>query len=763
MNGNKASLISRALNCFKTGDLNGAEQMLKNILADHPNNFDALHLLGVINAIGGAHNEAELLYKKALRINENHEELRVNLTLALVAVGKFGEALVNVEKALSLNSKNIGAHLTHGNILRELRRHGEALTSFDRALSINPNYAKAWLNRGTTLNELKCYDEALASFDRALSINPDYAEAWSNRGNALGQLNRHDEALASFDRALSINPDYAEAWSDRGIIFSELKRHDEALANLNQALNIDPNYAEAWSNRGIVFSELKRHDEALANFDQALNINPDFAEAWSNRGNALGLLKRYDEALASFDRALAIESNMAYCFGDWLHAKMMLCDWHEIEDAFRMLLNKVNAGTKASNPFSFLAVPSSPIQQRQCAEIYVQDKFPGSTTPLCTNEKYSHSRIRVAYLSADFHNHATAYLMAGLFEAHDKARFETTAISFGPDAVDEMRARLSASFGRFIDVRNKNDREVALLLREMEIDIAIDLKGFTLDGRPGILAHRPAPVQVNYLGYPGTLGADYMDYILADRHVIPAEHQTYYAEKIVYLPDTYQVNDAGRSIAARTLTRAESKLPETGFVFCCFNNNYKIIPEVFDIWMRLLGRVKGSMLWLLESSVTTSRNLRHEAEQRGVAPERLVFAPRMRLDEHLARHRLADLFLDTLPINAHTTASDTLWAGLPVLTCAGNAFAGRVAASLLNAVGLPELVTGSLDEYEAMAFELATNSLKLLSLREKLARNRLTYPLFDTTLFTKHLESAYTKMWERQQSGLPPDHIYVEA
>jgi predicted O-linked N-acetylglucosamine transferase (SPINDLY family) len=353
--------------------------------------------------------------------------------------------------------------------------------------------------------------------------------------------------------------------------------------------------------------------------------------------------------------------------------------------------------------------------------------------------------------------------MAGLFEAHDKERFEITAISFGPDDNGDMRKRLQRSFDRFVDVRDKSDHEISILLQQGEIDIAVNLGGFTAGSRTGVLANRAAPVQVSYLGYPGTMGAEYVDYILADPHVIPPEHRASYAEKVVYLPDSYMVNDSRRAIADHTLSRAETGLPENGFVFCCFNNNFKITPDIFDIWMRLLHKVKGSVLWLSENSTVASNNLRKEAWRRGIPAERLIFAPRMKLvEEHLARHTLADLFLDTLPYNAHTTASDALWAGLPVLSCTGNAFAGRVAASLLHAIGLPELVTATLAEYEALALKLATMPDMLAGIRAKLARNRTTHPLFDTDRFRRHMEAAYITMWERYQHGESPASFAVQ-
>jgi predicted O-linked N-acetylglucosamine transferase (SPINDLY family) len=351
--------------------------------------------------------------------------------------------------------------------------------------------------------------------------------------------------------------------------------------------------------------------------------------------------------------------------------------------------------------------------------------------------------------------------MAELFERHDRNKFEILGISSGPDRRSEMRSRLIAAFDRFVDVRRLSDADVARLLREAEADIAVDLKGFTQNCRPSILAHRPAPIQVNYLGYPGTMGAEYIDYIVADEFVIPRDHQIHYSEKVVYLPDCYQVNDRKRKIAERPPARAEVGLPEHGFVFCCFNNNFKMTPRIFDIWMRLLQRVDQSVLWLLQGSTAAESNLRREAQVRGINPSRLIFAPRMKLQQHLARHRLADLFLDTLPYNAHTTASDALWTGLPVVTCAGTTFAGRVAGSLLQAVGLPELVTNALEDYEALALRLATQQGLLQEIKGKLAKNRLTTPLFDTGRFCGHIEAAYTAMWDIHQRGEPPKAFMV--
>jgi protein O-GlcNAc transferase len=429
-----------------------------------------------------------------------------------------------------------------------------------------------------------------------------------------------------------------------------------------------------------------------------------------------------------------------------------------IVDAVR---DDVRAGRKSGEPFGYQGVSDSLQDLRRCAEILAAERFPPSSA-MFSDSRYENAKIRIGYLAGEFRQQATAVLMTGLFELHDRTRFETVAFDNGWDDGSELRGRIEKAFDEMVDISRLSDYEAATMIRQKRIDILVNLNGYFGHGRQGVFSHRAAPIQVNYLGFPGTLGADYIDYIVADRHVLPPEHEAFYTEKVVRLPDSYQANDSKRRIAERTPTRAELNLPDRGFVFCCFNNNYKVTPQMFDVWMRLLRNAPGSVLWLLEDNPEASRNLRREAERRAVAAQRLVFAPRVKLDEHLARHRLADLFLDTLPYNAHTTASDALWAGLPVLTCMGSAFAGRVASSLLHAIGLPELITHRVEDYEALALKLAATPDLLQDLRTRLAQNRTVFPLFDTDRFRRHIESAYLQMWERYQREQPPEGFDVQ-
>jgi protein O-GlcNAc transferase len=610
---------------------------------------------------------------------------------------------------------------------------------------------------------LKRFDAALASYDKALALKPDYPVAVSNRGNVLKELKRYDEALKCYDDAIALAPDYAEAFNNRGMTLNELRRFEDALAAYDKTIALKPGFLEAHVNRGIVLNNLGRLEEAVTSFGEALALKPDHADAFYNRANTLNNLKRYDEAVLDCDRALAIKSDPKYVEGLRLQAKMQICSWNGFRGDSSHLASAIADGKHVAQPFTLLPMPAGSQIQRRCAELFIADRYPAAAVPLWRGERYAHERIRVGYVSGDLREHPVAVLAAGLFEHHDKTRFETIAISFGSGEPDGMTERLKGSFERFFDVRGKGDREIAALLRDLEIDIAVDLNGFTGDARPNIFAERPAPAAVNYLGYAGTLGCNYWDYIVADAFAIPEQCHDRYAEQVVSLPGSFMPNDDSRKISAHTPSRTEAGLPEQGFVFCCFNNSYKLTPDAFDIWMRLLREIAGSVLWLSASNPGAMQNLRAEADKRGVSPERLIFAPRVASNEdHLARVRLADLFLDTLYYNAHTTACDALWAGLPLITHPGETFASRVAGSLLSAVGLPELIAPSLAEYEALALKLAREPNLLADVRQKLARNRKTHPLFDTARFTRRMEAAYRTMWERAQRGEPPQSFAVD-
>ncbi len=615
--------------------------------------------------------------------------------------------------------------------------------------------------RGFALHEQGRLDDAYRVYQEVLRQQPNHFDALHMAGVIALQTGRAERGVELIGRAIRLNGNIAATYNNLGNGLRALKRLEEAVASYDNAIALKPDYASAYYNRGIALRDLQRHADAIASYDRAIALQPDHAEAYYNRGVALEDLARHEEAAASCEKAIAIDPDHRYALGCALGNAQKICDWTRTSKLAADLKDNIINGKRIIAPFALLGQLDDPWLHLQCARRFSQDKVTTRPPPLWTGTVWRHDRIRIAYLSADFREHAVAYQIVGLLESHDRSKFEVLGVSLGAEGRGDMRARLARTMDEFHDVRTKNDLEAATLLSGLEIDIAVDLGGHTGNARPGILAHRPAPIQVSYLGYPGTMGTDFIDYIVADKMVLPFDQQPFFTERVVHLPDCYQVNDAKRRIAQCTPTRREAGLPGQGFVFCCFNNNYKITAPVFEVWMRLLRTTPDSVLWLVHSNSAAERNLRAAAAVRGVDPARLVFADRQPVAEHLARHRLADLFLDTLPYNAHGTASFALWAGLPVLTCQGRAFAGRVAASLLHAVGLAELVTDSLRDYEALAMRLATDAPRLHRLRETLARNRLSHALFDTDRFCRNIESAYTTMWELWQRGERPRSFSV--
>ena len=630
------------------------------------------------------------------------------------------------------------------NLARLAQKDGnvmEAARLYRQIVAASP-IPEMMVNLGNVLAQLGRSDEALAQYDLALKQNGNLFEALFNRGNLYLETGHAMEALADYEKAVMIRSDVPGLWNNRGTALRRLRKLEAALHSYERAVALAPIHVNALTNRAIALFDLRRLDQALTASEAALVVQADFAEALYVKGNILRDLGRLLDAQASFEQALQKAPNHAFALNGLAQTSAVLCDWAKTASLAPRLKSDVQAGRALIQPFVLMGYTEDAALLRRCAENYVHRVAPAQP-PLSGRRLYGHDRIRLAYLSADFHQHPTAQLMVELFEHHDRSRFEVNAFAFGPDDGSAMRQRLVKAFDRFEDVRPLSDLEIARLIRAWEIDIAVDLNGHTHEARPGIFSHRPAPVQVNYLVYPGTTGANYMDYVLADRIVLPLDQQAFFSEKIVHLPDCYQANDATR-IVAPAPSRAGAGLPESGFVFCCFNNSWKIAAPVFDIWMRLLQRVPDSVLWLLESPARD--NLRTEAQARGIDTDRLIFAPKLPPDRHLARHQLADLFLDTLPYNAHTTCSDALWAGLPVVTCYGKAFQARVAASLLKAIDLPELVTIRPEDYEALALDLAKNPALLKATRDKLQRNRLTTPLYDSERFRKNIEAAYEAM-----------------
>jgi predicted O-linked N-acetylglucosamine transferase (SPINDLY family) len=698
------SLIDQAVALHRGGRLADAEQLYRQALAADPRDFAARHFLGVIRA----------------------------------QQGRPEEGLAEIEAALALRPDDAEALLNRANMLKSLGRATEALAGFTDALAARPGWPQALNNRGTVLQALERFDEALADYDAALAAAPNYPEALNNRGSVLQDLKRPAEALTAYDQALRLDPRFAAAFNNRGSALLDLRRFADALGCFDRALALRPNDAETLSNRGNALQGLMRQDEAVASYDRALAIRPDFPEALNNRGSALQELKRHAEALASFDAALETPGQ-PHAFGGAAMAALNLCDWKRAESIGAQIERRVAAG-EAIPPWTLTGYTGDEKLLLACARNVIRLRFPAPPQPLAT-VPYGHDRIRLAYISSDFCHHPVATQIAELIEKHDHTRFEVIGISTGMDDGSAPRRRLIAGFDAFHNVHEQSPQAIAALIRKLEVDVLVDLNGHTKGDNLDAMALRPAPVQATWLGYAGTTGADFVDYVIADAIVAP--DPSAFSEKIAHLPGSFFVTDATRDIG-KAPTRRQAGLPTDGFVFCSFNNNWKITAPVFAIWMRLLGQLPGSVLWLKRPGDAALGNLQAAAREHGIDPARLVLADNAPLDVHLARYGLADLFLDTLPYNAHATSCDALWGGLPVLTCKGTAFAGRVAASLLHAARLPELITETPQAYEALALELARDPARLKGYRDRLAKRDT--PLFDTTAFARKIEAAYTEM-----------------
>lgn len=751
--------LREGLAAHRQGRLTAARDLYFAVLAAHPESFQAWHLLGLIALQMNDPVAALELFEKALVFNPHCAPAHNDRGSALLMSGRLDEALESYQRAIELKGDYAEAFFNRGNVLLDLQRHRAAIDSYDGALALRTDFAAAYANRGLARSCLEQKEAAIADFDRALAIQPDNAESLCFRADALRDLKRYHAAVLDYDQAIERNPHLAEAHNGRGSALAALKDFPAAFSCYGRAIEIKPDFYQAYSNRGNVSKALGQWQAALDDYSQALSFNPHFAEAHFNRAEAMRRLRQFEAASAAHDRAFALKPDLPFLLGHRLHAAMQVCDWRATDAILSALTAGLERGEPVSPPFAVLAVTADAALQRRAAEIWVREECPADPTLGALPRSNRHDRIRIGYFSPDFRQHPVSALTAELFETHDRSGFEIAAFSYGPDTGDEMRLRLQSAFDRFIDVRERSDLEIASLARRMQLDIAVDLGGFTEDCRPGILALRAAPLQAGYLGYPGTSGAPYMDYLIADATLVPTSHRQHYSERILSL-HSFQPNPSKRPTAADPPAREDLGLPRDGFVFCCFNTNYKITPAMFDVWMRILGNVPASVLWLRSDEPIAMANLRREARARGVAAERLVFAANLpSMQAHLARYGAADLFLDTFPYGAHTTASDALWAGLPVLTCLGDAFASRVGASLLNAIELPELVATTMQQYENLAIQLAGSARRLAQLRRRLIANRHTAALFDVSRYTRDLESAFGRIYDRYQAGLAPEHV----
>ena len=622
----------------------------------------------------------------------------------------------------------------------------KALNLYLEIIKTEENNPQLLFLLGTACVQLEKTEQGINYLERSLSIKPDNASAHSNLGNALKNLNRYEEALTSFDKAINLNPNFADAYSNRGVILQEMRRYDEALQSYDKAIRINPNHFFSHGNRGITLKDLNRYDEALNSYDRAIEINPNFIEAYNNKGNALKDLKRYEEALYNYRKVFDLKPEYEYNLGRVLHFSMIICDWSNYNKLNEKINTDLEKKIKVMEPFSFLGISDNPEHAKNVAEIFVKNKVTKNLKVEPITKKYNHKKPRIGYFSGDFHDHPVLQLMMDVFKNHDKTKFDIFGFSYGAKKNDKWRIEVIKYFNQFKDIHKVSDKEVLDITRNLELDIAIDLSGLTGNPRSGLFSSRVAPIQINYLGYPGTIGADYMDYIIADEIIIPKENFKHYFEKVLYLPDCYQPNMECRDISKKEFKRSDFGLPERAFIYCSFNNNYKITPDIFEIWMKILNNVHNSVLWILKSNEKATLNLKKEAEIKGINPDRIVLADHLSNDEHLKRIELADLFLDTFPYNAHTTASDAARMGTPIITLKGNSFQSRVGASILNCIAMNDLVTNNKKDYQNLAIELGTNPEKFDKLKKSFKNSVKTSSLFDSNKFTKNLEDLYLKI-----------------
>ena len=718
-----------------------------------------------INELITLYNQGELtlVIAKARRLIKNFPKAYViwnMLGSAYLGLGELTRAANAFKTVINLKPEIPEAYNNFGVVLYNLGDLVRSSYILNKAIEIKVDYVEAFNNLGNTLKKQNKINEALEKYFKCLSIKPDYSEAYNNIAIIFKEQKKYEEAILYYNKAIALKPNYDAAISNLGELFLKKNELEKAIEYLNKAISINPNLSEAYNNLGNVFYKKGEYGKAINFYNKALSINPISHQFNDNIGDAFKKKGNLFKAIKYYEKVLSIMPNLERVRAKKLHLQASISDWKLIKQD-SIFFDKLGATNQSITPFSLLSLEDSPKRHKKRSVIYSKNKFLQKPLPFDFKIREIDEPIRIGYFSSDFKEHPVAYLIAKVIEKHNKGQFQVYGYSIRETEKDSLYKRLVKSFDVFKDLSHLSDKEAALLARKDGIDIAIDLNGYTQNSRTGIFAYRIAPIQINYLGYPGTLGTDFMDYIIADNNLIPETSQDFYSEKPIYLPNTYMPTDNTREISNKTITRKEMLLPEDSFVFCCFNNNYKITSDEFDIWMRLLGKVKGSVLWLRKSNEWSEANFRLEAKKRNIGSSKIIFAERMPTEEHLARYKLADLFVDTFNFNAHTTACEALWAGLPVVTKIGNGFAARVAGSLLHVIDCPELITKTKEEYEALILELATNSEKLSKIKEKVLSNRMSKPLFNTELYTENLENGYKRAYQLYADQKKTEIIFI--
>ena len=680
----------------------------------------------------------------------------------LMQIGKTSEAETAFKDVIQKHPEIAESHQLLGLIYAAREDFINAQECFKQAVRIEPNNAAYNSNYANTLQDTWKIEESIPFYQKAIELKPDFVDAHFNLGNSFRKLQRFPEALKCYEQAKRINPQYVKCYINTAVVYEAMKQIDRAIAEIFEALKFAPQSFELLSYLAVMYSIKKEYEPSMNYIRKAFETGQADDKFFLNYGTVCIELNQPAEAAKAFLKSAELNPGKNAVLGRALHQKMLIADWSGIKEINDEIVRRLPLKEDVADPFGYMGYSDSESDLQIAGFLYLNRKFPTLPKDFTTKKYPRHKRIKIAYVSGEFREHANGSLMTGLIECHDKEKFEVIGLDNGESDEGNLRRRLTAAFDEFIDIRPIGDFDLMQQLKAKEVDILFNLNGFFGAHRTGIFSNRSAPIQINFLGCPGTMGIDYMDYLIADNVVIPKTSYQFYNEKIISLPHSYQINDSKRPELKRTITRQECGLPEGAFVFCCFNNIYKITPETFKRWMRVLKRVPNSVMWFYYNFPEGPENLKREAQALGVDASRLIFSPYIKMADHIERNVLADLFLDSLPYNAHTTASDALWANVPVLTLQGKSFAGRVAASLLHAVEMPELITYTEQEFEDRAVDIATHPEKLAALKVKLAKNRLTTPLFNTKLYTKHFESALIEAYERYQSDLPPAHIEVK-
>jgi predicted O-linked N-acetylglucosamine transferase (SPINDLY family) len=757
-----AQQFSQAQALQSQGQLQPASLVYQEILAVAPDHVDTLEAMGLLACQAKNLPIGVEYFDRLITVQPNHFGAHCNRGNALKLMGQGQAALQSFERAIALDPNNAVAHYSCAECYRDLGRAEEALTSYERASALDPGFVQAIFRRGLLLQQIGRLEEASGCYAQVLRIQPNHLNGLANQALALSALGRGDEALVCCDALIGLQPDRSALYSLRAKVLSGLGRWEAALDSHERAAALAPDNPEAHYSLGECLMLLGRLRDAIPRFDRAIELKPDYLESYNYRACSARTLGRYRVAMTDFKMIAGLAPEFPFLPGSRLHSSLPICDWNDYEALLAQIMAGIRRCEQVVHPFLFMALSDSTSLQLAAARLWVQHACPPNEALGPIAPRPRRQKLTIGYFSADLgENHPVGRLMAEVLERHDRHKFEVIAFSSDRKGQEGARRRLEHAVDRFIDVGRQSNIEVATLARSLNVDIAVELSGYTQDSRPEIMALRAAPVQIGYLGYLGTTGASYMDYIIADAIVITPDSERNYSEKVIYLPDTHQANPSSRHVADRVFTRKELRLPARGFVFCCFNTTYKISPAMFAGWMRILKAVRDSVLLLYADHEGTVHNLRAHAQQCGVDPDRIVFGDRMAPELYLARFRAADLFLDTFPYNAGTTASDALWCGVPVLTMTGESFASRIAASLLMALGVPELITSAPQQYEVLAIELGSNPKRYAAIKARVDVNRSTGALFDTSRFTGNVETAFIAAYERHQAGLPPDHIRV--